>query len=73
MSECPGIAEEDTGKLFTKYYRAANNGQKGSTGLGLAIAHNLVERHKGSITVQSELGVGSVFTVTLPKLDAPAA
>lgn len=64
----PGIAAEDRERLFERFWRAdrARTRSRGGTGLGLAIAHSLVEAHGGSITVISELGVGSTFTATLP-------
>lgn len=64
-----GIAAADLPHIFDRFYRAASQQQAGA-GLGLAIARRIVEQHNGTITAQSELGVGSRFTVTLPLLDA---
>lgn len=54
--------------LFDRFYRAdrGRNRAEGGTGLGLAIAQTLAQRHKGAITVESVMGEGSIFTVTLP-------
>jgi PAS domain S-box-containing protein len=63
-----GIPEEDQPRLFTKFFRsglARESGIRG-TGLGLALAKEAVELHQGSIEVESELGVGTRFTVNLP-------
>src|SRR3984885_12539736 len=62
-----GITMEDQGRIFQRFYRVdpvRTPGDSG-TGLGLAIAKGLIERHSGRITVQSELGQGSCFTVSL--------
>lgn len=61
-----GIPVEDQKRLFESFHRASNVGQISGTGLGLAIAKRCVNLHGGQITVQSELGVGTTFTVTLP-------
>ncbi|MBM3848448.1 MAG: PAS domain S-box protein, partial [Verrucomicrobia bacterium] len=65
-----GIAEEDQKQLFGKFHQvdSSNTRKFGGTGLGLAICRMLVEAMKGRITVQSELGKGSTFTITLPML-----
>jgi len=63
-----GIPSEDLPYLFEKFYRvrsAAELGIKG-TGLGLALAKEAAEAHGGRIEVESEVGVGSCFTVILP-------
>ena len=57
-----GIPEEKLAQIFTPFYTDKNRG----TGLGLAIAKNIVEKHRGSITVSSQPGEGSAFRVTLP-------
>lgn len=61
-----GIPEADIHYLFRPFYRAGNVGKISGTGLGLAIVKDAVERHGGHITVQSTVGVGTTFTVTLP-------
>lgn len=60
-----GIAEEDQDKIFNPFFSTKEKG----AGLGLAIVHNIVEAHGGIIGVESELGKGSAFTITLPLLD----
>ncbi|KZZ83348.1 ATP-binding protein [Bacillus sp. SJS] len=63
-----GIPPEAMDKLFNKFYRVDNSDRRriGGTGLGLAIVKEIVKAHEGMISVQSELGKGSVFTVRLP-------
>lgn len=61
-----GIAPADQERLFESFYRAKNVGKIPGTGLGLAIVKQVVERHGGTITVESEINVGTTFTVTLP-------
>jgi two-component system, sensor histidine kinase and response regulator len=65
-----GIPASALPHLFTKFYRADNvHGRSESgAGLGLAIVKSVVEQHKGEISVQSEEGKGSHFTVKLPRL-----
>lgn len=59
-----GIAPEDLPNIFTRYYQV--NNAKGGTGIGLSLAKQLAEIHHGSITVESEVGAGSTFTVQFP-------
>jgi len=63
-----GIPPEDLSRVFDRFYRAdeARTRSAGGAGLGLAIARWCAEAHGGHIAVRSRLGVGSVFTVSLP-------
>ena len=59
-----GISEENMEKLFTPFFTTREE-VKG-VGLGLAVSHGIIERHGGTIEVESEMGKGSTFTVVLP-------
>jgi signal transduction histidine kinase len=61
-----GISEVDQAQLFTPFYRGQNVGKIKGTGLGLMIVKQAVEKHGGSIHVESKLNEGSTFTVTIP-------
>lgn len=62
-----GMDMADSEKVFTRFYRVEESRSSASTGLGLSIAKEIIAQHGGSIRVQSEKGVGTMFTVTLPK------
>ncbi|HEY9604328.1 MAG TPA: PAS domain-containing sensor histidine kinase [Allocoleopsis sp.] len=61
-----GIPSEDQKRLFESFHRAKNVGSIPGTGLGLAIVQKAVELHGGTVTFTSEVGVGTMFRVTLP-------
>lgn len=65
----PGIAEEDLARIFTRFTQAEGQPDKGfeGTGIGLALVKELVELHGGTISVESSVGLGTIFTVILPK------
>jgi PAS domain S-box-containing protein len=74
--EGPGIAVEAVPHLFEQFYRvpgvqAQGGASAANMGLGLYIAQAIVEQHGGSISVETELGHGSTFTVSLPLTPAP--
>ncbi|MEJ7839626.1 MAG: ATP-binding protein [Thermomicrobiales bacterium] len=66
-----GISAEDQTHIFERFWRGdpSRGRRSGSSGLGLSIVASLVESHGGSITVQSEPGSGTTFTVELPLAD----
>ena len=68
-----GIPEEDLPNLFDRFYRVDKDRSRatGGSGLGLAISKQIVELHGGSLSVKSEVGVGSTFEVRLPKATLP--
>jgi signal transduction histidine kinase len=65
-----GMSEEDQAQLFTKFFRSPDQNirDEPGTGLGLSITKNLIESHGGELTFASELGKGSEFTFTLPRI-----
>ena len=64
----PGIAPADQVRIFDEFQQVDNTStrKKGGTGLGLSISRHIVELHGGRITIKSELGRGSTFTISLP-------
>ncbi len=66
--EGEGILDEDIDKIFDPYYSTKEMGIKKGMGLGLAIAHSIIEKHGGAITVTSKVGEGTTFLIYLPAL-----
>ena len=66
-----GIPKDSLVHIFERFYRVdkARSRKTGGSGLGLSIVRNMVERNHGTISVQSEVGKGSCFTVTFPIFD----
>ncbi|MBI4731034.1 MAG: hybrid sensor histidine kinase/response regulator [Chloroflexi bacterium] len=61
-----GISEEDIPHIFEGFYRAKSGQTMTGQGIGLAVSRQIVDAHSGSITVESELGKGTTFVVSLP-------
>ena len=70
-----GIAKEDLSRIFGRFWRAdaSRAREAGGLGVGLAVTKQIVERHHGFISVESELGKGTTFTIHLPREHAPEA
>jgi two-component system sensor histidine kinase SenX3 len=76
-----GLTPEDQERVFERFYRvdAARSRQTGGTGLGLSIVKHVISNHGGEVTLWSQPGQGSTFTIRLPEMegqddaDAPAA
>jgi signal transduction histidine kinase len=68
-----GISEEETSRIFTRFFRtqAARQAAIPGVGLGLSITKTIVERHGGNISCQSKPGAGTTFTLTLPAEGVP--
>ncbi|MDQ3802032.1 MAG: ATP-binding protein [Acidobacteriota bacterium] len=66
-----GIPKADQEKIWQKFYRVAREGQdkeEESTGLGLSLVKEIIEQHGGEVSVESEVGQGSKFSLKLPRL-----
>ncbi|GAB3443960.1 HAMP domain-containing sensor histidine kinase [Streptomonospora sediminis] len=73
--EGPGMAAEQAGRVFDRFYRTDRSGSRsdgGNRGLGLAIARSLARAHGGDVELETALGEGARFRLTLPLLDQAA-
>jgi signal transduction histidine kinase len=61
-----GIPEVDLKHLFEPFHRAGNVGAISGTGLGMVITKESVDLHNGSIEVESQVGIGTKFTISIP-------
>ncbi len=68
-----GIPDENIPNVFDPYFSTKKTGTKKGMGLGLAVCHSIVEKHDGLITVESELGIGTTFSIYLPASEKEAA
>jgi len=68
----PGIAEKYLDRLFERFYRLdkGRSRESGGTGLGLSIVKHVMQRHDGSVTVESTLGTGTTFICRFPHQSA---
>ena len=66
-----GIPEDSLGHIFERFYRVdkARSRKTGGSGLGLSIVRNMIERNSGTISVESTVGEGTVFSVSFPVFD----
>jgi signal transduction histidine kinase len=63
-----GIAIENRERIFNRFERVVSDRNANGLGLGLYITRQIIEAHKGSISVESEVGKGSTFTFSIPTL-----
>jgi len=63
-----GIDPEDIHHVFERFYRSRYSKDRQGIGIGLALSKTIIEKHGGTITVQSEVGIGTMFHVIFPKL-----
>ncbi|BDD84181.1 two-component sensor histidine kinase [Tsukamurella pulmonis] len=65
----PGMEPDEAARVFERFYRTDSSRSRGSggAGLGLSIVHGIVERHGGTVTLETAPGAGATFTVRLPR------
>ena len=62
----PGIGDEHLDRVFERFYRVERDSSVPGSGLGLAIVKHIVQAHGGHVSVMSEAGSGTTFTLQLP-------
>ncbi|MDP6076587.1 MAG: ATP-binding protein, partial [Acidimicrobiales bacterium] len=69
LDDGPGLSPEDQERVFQRFWRGdrASAREAGRSGLGLAIVRQIAEAHGGQVTLRSTVGVGSTFTIWLPR------
>ncbi len=65
----PGIPKDKIERVFEPFFQVGDESKKEGVGLGLAIVKDIIEANKGRIWVESEVGRGTIFSFTLPKLE----
>ncbi|TNY31125.1 GHKL domain-containing protein [Pelagovum pacificum] len=67
-----GIPKDSIGKLFERFYQvdSSNERERGGTGLGLSIVKSIVEAHQGTLKVESEVGLGTTFSIRFEQVEA---
>lgn len=68
-----GIPEDEQARVFDRFYRSSTSGSVPGTGIGLSIVSFVANAHEGSVEVTSEMGVGSTFTMVLPRVNGHGA
>jgi signal transduction histidine kinase len=68
-----GISADDLPRIFERFYRGDRSRSESGAGLGLSLARAIARAHGGDIAVESRVGEGSVFAVTLPSPERDAA
>ena len=67
-----GINEKDIQFIFDIFYRASNSRNEPGYGIGLSVVKNIIDSHGWKIDVKSQVGVGTNFTITIPKTNSKA-
>ena len=68
--EGSGIQPAETARIFQRFYRSAGQSRASGSGLGLSIVAAIADAHGGRAEVESALGVGSTFSVVIPRMSA---